>query len=152
MLLQEPVDYRKKLERGKLTFPTKVKPDEATIQKLLDAWEVVRRVQSNGIVVADGKPRRRWAPRRVLDGGSGELQEEERGGEDRPRQRGERATGAVCASDGFFPFRDNVDLLGKAGVSAAIQPGGSINDAEVVKAADEYGIAMAMTHTRAFKH
>jgi phosphoribosylaminoimidazolecarboxamide formyltransferase/IMP cyclohydrolase len=45
-----------------------------------------------------------------------------------------------------------MDLLGRAGVSAVIQPGGSISDAEIVKAADEYGIAMAITHTRAFKH
>jgi phosphoribosylaminoimidazolecarboxamide formyltransferase/IMP cyclohydrolase len=65
---------------------------------------------------------------------------------------GRRARGAVCASDGFFPFRDNVDLLGNAGVSAVIQPGGSKNDPEIVKAADEYGMAMAITHTRAFKH
>ena len=65
---------------------------------------------------------------------------------------GSRAKGAVCASDGFFPFRDNIDLLGRAGVTAVIQPGGSINDPEVVSAADEYGMAMAITHTRAFKH
>ena len=58
----------------------------------------------------------------------------------------------MCASDGFFPFRDNIDLLGRAGVTAVIQPGGSINDPEVVSAADEYGMAMAITRTRAFKH
>jgi phosphoribosylaminoimidazolecarboxamide formyltransferase / IMP cyclohydrolase len=152
LLLQEAADYRRKLERTKLTFPTKVKPDEATVAKLLATWEVVRRVQSNGIVVADGKP-----------GMGGRLAEFWTVGVASFRKRsgavkialdnaGERARGAVCASDGFFPFRDNVDLLGKAGVSAAIQPGGSISDAEVVKAADGYGMAMAMTHTRAFKH
>jgi phosphoribosylaminoimidazolecarboxamide formyltransferase/IMP cyclohydrolase len=152
LLLQEAADYRKKLERGKLTFPTKAKPDEATIQKLLNAWEVVRRVQSNGIVVADGKV-----------GAGARLEEFWTVGVASFRKRsgavrialdnaGERARGTVCASDGFLPFRDNVDLLGKAGVSAVIQPGGSINDGDLVKAADEYGIAMAMTHTRAFKH
>ncbi len=152
LLLQEAADYRKKLEGSKLTFPTKVKPDEATVQKLLATWEVVRRVQSNGIVVADGTV-----------GKGGRLDEFWTLGVASFRKRsgavkialdnaGARAKGAVCASDGFFPFRDNVDLLGKAGVSAAIQPGGSISDAEVVKAADEYGMAMAMTHTRAFKH
>jgi len=152
LLLQEAADYRKKLERSKLTFPTKVRPDEATVEKLLATWEVVRRVQSNGIVVADGTP-----------GKGGRLDEFWTLGVASFRKRsgavkialdnaGSRARGAVCASDGFFPFRDNMDFLGKAGVSAVIQPGGSISDPEVVKAADEYGIAMAMTHTRAFKH
>jgi len=112
----------------------------------------VRRVQSNGIVVADG-----------LIGDEGRLGEfwtlgvasfRKRSGAVRIalENAGARAKGAVCASDGFFPFRDNVDLLGEAGVSAVIQPGGSISDAEVVRAADEYGIAMAFTHTRGFKH
>ncbi len=152
LLLQEAVDYREKLEKSKLTFPTKVKPDEGAVQKLLQAWEVVRRVQSNGIVVADGRI-----------GKGGRLEEFWTVGVASFRKRsgavkialdnaGARARGAVCASDGFFPFRDNVDLLGKAGVSAVIQPGGSISDPEVVKAADEYGMAMAVTHTRAFKH
>jgi len=152
LLLQEAADYRRKLERTKLTFPTKVVPDEPTVQKLLATWEVVRRVQSNGIVVADGSP-----------GTDGRLEEFWTLGVASFRKRsgavkialdnaGPRARRAVCASDGFFPFRDNMDLLGKAGISAVIQPGGSINDPGVVKAADEYGIAMAMTHTRAFKH
>lgn len=152
ILLQEAVDYRRKLERGRLTFPTKAKPDEGTVQKLLAAWEVVRRVQSNGIVVADGRL-----------GSGGRLDEFWTLGVASFRKRsgavkialdnaGERARGAVCASDGFFPFRDNVDLLGAAGVSAVIQPGGSISDGDVVRAADEHGISMAMTHTRAFKH
>lgn len=152
LLLQESVDYRKKLERGKLTFPTKAKPDEETILKLLNAWEVVRRVQSNGIVVADG---------RLASGGRldsfwtvGVASFRKRSGAVKIAldNAGRRAKGSVCASDGFFPFRDNVDLLGEAGVSAVIQPGGSISDPDVVKAADEYGIAMAITHTRAFKH
>jgi phosphoribosylaminoimidazolecarboxamide formyltransferase / IMP cyclohydrolase len=152
LLLQEAVDYRKKLEKDKLTFPTKAKPDGEAIQKLLATWEVVRRVQSNGIVVADGSA-----------GKGGRLEEFWTLGVASFRKRngavkialdnaGQRARGAVCASDGFFPFRDDIDLLGKAGVSAVIQPGGSISDKEVVKAADEYGIAMAFTHTRAFKH
>jgi phosphoribosylaminoimidazolecarboxamide formyltransferase/IMP cyclohydrolase len=151
LLLQEAVDYRRKLDRTKLTFPTKVKPDEAAIQKLLATWEVVRRVQSNGIVIADGRT------------GRGGLNEFWTVGVASFRKRsgavkialdnaGNRARGAVCASDGFFPFRDNMDLLGKAGVSAVIQPGGSKNDPEIVKAADEYGMSMAITHTRAFKH
>ena len=152
LLLQEAADYRKKLERGKLTYPTKERPDEETLQKLLTAWEVVRRVQSNGIVVADGRLGK--GGRRDEFWTLGVASFRKRSGAVRIalENAGERARGAVCASDGFFPFRDNVDLLGKAGVSAVIQPGGSISDPEVVKAADEYGMAMAFTHTRAFKH
>jgi len=152
LLLQETADFRKKLERSKLTFPTKVRPDEATVQKLLATWEVVRRVQSNGIVVADG---RQGVGARLDEFWTlGVASFRKRSGAVRIalENAGARARGAVCASDGFFPFRDNVDLLGEAGVSAVIQPGGSISDPEVVKAADEYGIAMAFTHSRAFKH
>ncbi len=152
LLLQEAVDYRKKLDRSKLTFPTRAKPDEGTVQKLLKTWEVARRVQSNAIVVADGG-----------FGKGGRLEEFWTVGVASFRKRsgavkialdnaGGRAKGAVSASDGFFPFRDNIDLLGKAGVSAVIQPGGSISDQEIVEAADEYGMAMAITHARAFKH
>lgn len=151
VLLQEAVDYRRKLNRSTLEVLTKAKPDEATIAKLLAAWELVRRVPSNGVVIADGKyseehlthfwtlgvasfRKRNGAVKIALD------------------NAGARAAGAVCASDGFFPFRDNIDLLGRAGVKSIIQPGGSLNDAATVAAADEYGIAMAVTRTRAFKH
>jgi phosphoribosylaminoimidazolecarboxamide formyltransferase/IMP cyclohydrolase len=151
VLLQESVDYRDRLDEGKLTFPTKAQPEEAVRAKLLSAWEVVRRVPSNGIVIADGRyenglvthfwtlgvasfRKRNGAVRIALE------------------NAGERARGAVCASDGFFPFRDNVDLLGRAGVRAVVQPGGSVSDPDIVAAADEYGIAMGLTHVRAFKH
>ena len=152
LLLQEAADYRKTLERSKLTFPTKVKPDGATVEKLLATWEVVRRVQSNGIVVADGKPGKGGRLNEFWTLGVASFRKRSGAVKIALDNAGSRARGAVCASDGFFPFRDNVDFLGKAGVSAVIQPGGSISDPDVVKAADEYGIAMAMTHTRAFKH
>ena len=151
VLLQETPDYRIKLESSKVTIPTKVKPDARQLMKLLVAWEVVRRIQSNGIVVADGSfdgerltrfwtlgvasfRKRSGAVRIALDNAAG------------------RSKGAVCASDGFFPFRDSVDLLGKAGISGVIQPGGSVKDKESIDAADQYGMTMALTHTRAFKH
>ena len=60
--------------------------------------------------------------------------------------------GCVCASEAFFPFRDSVDMAHQMGVSAIIQPGGSIRDDEVIEACDEYGIAMLFTHTRHFLH
>lgn len=150
VLLQEAVDYRRKLNTKDLTFPSKAQPEEETRAKLLAAWEVVRRVPSNGIVVAGGK----------YDDGLthfwtlGVASFRKRNGAVRIalENAGERARGAVCASDGFFPFRDDVDLLGRAGVKAVIQPGGSVSDREVIAAADEYGMVMGLTHVRAFKH
>ncbi len=150
VLLQDAVDYRKKLDPSRLTFPTKAQPEEEEKAKLLAAWEVVRRVPSNGIVVAEGKydgelthfwtlgvasfRKRNGAVRIALENAGG------------------RAKRSVCASDGFFPFRDDIDLLGEAGIRAVIQPGGSVSDPDVIAAADEYGMAMAVTHVRAFKH
>jgi len=60
--------------------------------------------------------------------------------------------GCVMASDAFFPFRDGLDAAAQAGITAVIQPGGSIRDAEVVKAADEHGLAMILTGMRHFRH
>ena len=62
------------------------------------------------------------------------------------------AEGAVCASDAFFPFRDGFDVVARAGVTAVIQPGGSLRDGEVIDAADEQGIAMVFTGLRHFRH
>ena len=67
-------------------------------------------------------------------------------------QAGEKAKGAVLASDAFFPMGDTVELAAKAGITAIIQPGGSIKDEESIKATNEYGIAMVFTGVRHFKH
>jgi phosphoribosylaminoimidazolecarboxamide formyltransferase/IMP cyclohydrolase len=58
----------------------------------------------------------------------------------------------VAASDGFFPFRDGIDVLAEVGVTAIVQPGGSVKDDEVIKAADENGVAMILTDVRHFRH
>jgi phosphoribosylaminoimidazolecarboxamide formyltransferase / IMP cyclohydrolase len=151
VLVQEKVDYEKRVDPSKVTFPTSKKADREELAKLLAAWEVVRKVQSNGIVVAEGS----------FEGGRlsrfwtlGVASFRKRNGAVRIAldNAGERASGAVCASDGFFPFRDSVDLLAEAGVPAVIQPGGSARDADVVAAADEHSMSMAFTHTRAFRH
>jgi phosphoribosylaminoimidazolecarboxamide formyltransferase/IMP cyclohydrolase len=68
------------------------------------------------------------------------------------RKAGGRSVGAVIASDAFFPFRDGIDVAAKAGIKAAIQPGGSRNDAEVIAACNELGLAMIFTGRRHFKH
>ncbi|HSV91181.1 MAG TPA: bifunctional phosphoribosylaminoimidazolecarboxamide formyltransferase/IMP cyclohydrolase, partial [Nitrospiraceae bacterium] len=60
--------------------------------------------------------------------------------------------GCVMASDAFFPFRDGLDAAAQAGITAVIQPGGSIRDAEIIKAADEQGVAMILTGMRHFRH
>ena len=65
---------------------------------------------------------------------------------------GDRVAGGVCASDAFFPFRDGLDAVVAAGVTAVIQPGGSVRDDEVIAAADEHGIAMVFTGERHFRH
>ena len=67
-------------------------------------------------------------------------------------QQGFDPAGAVLASDAFFPFRDGVDEAAQAGVTAIIQPGGSVRDAEVIAAADERGLAMVFTGMRQFRH
>jgi phosphoribosylaminoimidazolecarboxamide formyltransferase/IMP cyclohydrolase len=65
---------------------------------------------------------------------------------------GHALKGSAVASDAFFPFRDGLDALGQAGAGAVIQPGGSVRDAEVIAAADEFGIAMVFTGVRHFRH
>ncbi len=151
VLVQDAVDYRGKLDRSKVSVPTKRSPTIGELERLFAAWEVVRRVQSNGIVVADG----------TLDGerltrfwtlGVASFRKRNGAVKIALDNAGDRAKGAVCASDGFFPFRDSVELLAKAGVASVIQPGGSAKDADSVAAADEHGMAMVFTHERAFRH
>ena len=67
-------------------------------------------------------------------------------------QAGDKAKGAVAASDAFFPFRDGFDVLADAGVTAVIEPGGSIRDEEVIQAANEKGVALVFTGHRHFRH
>lgn len=151
VLVQDGVNYRAKLDRSKSSVVTKRRPGGEELEKMLAAWEVVRRVQSNGIVIADGsveegKLTRFWT--------LGVASFRKRNGAVKIAldNAGSRATGGVCASDGFFPFRDSIDLLGDAGVASVIQPGGSAKDSDSVKAADERGMAMVFTHVRAFRH
>ncbi len=68
------------------------------------------------------------------------------------QDEGLQVAGSVMASDAFFPFRDGIDAAAAAGISAIIQPGGSMRDQEVIDAADEHGIAMVFTNMRHFKH
>jgi phosphoribosylaminoimidazolecarboxamide formyltransferase/IMP cyclohydrolase len=126
-----------------MTVVTKRAPTQREQADVRFAWIAAKHVTSNGIVLArecatvgigQGQPSRVGSVRLAI------------------RKAGERARGAVAASDGFFPFPDSVELLAAAGVTAVIQPGGSIRDAEVVAAADRLTIAMTVTGTRHFRH
>jgi phosphoribosylaminoimidazolecarboxamide formyltransferase/IMP cyclohydrolase len=117
--------------------------DEARWSDLLVAWRVCARVKSNAIVIVrDGM---------AVGVGAGQMSRVE-AAELAVRRAGERAAGAVAASDAFFPFPDGVETLGKAGVTAVIQPGGSKKDPEVIAAAERLGMAMVHTGERHFRH
>jgi phosphoribosylaminoimidazolecarboxamide formyltransferase/IMP cyclohydrolase len=123
-----------------------VTPRSPSAQEMADlefAWIVAKWVKSNAIVLArDGATVGIGAgqPNRV---GAVEIA---------ARVAGERARGAVMASDGFFPFRDGIDAAARAGITAVIQPGGSVRDDEVIAAATEHGLAMVVTGVRHFRH
>ena len=118
-------------------------PTDAEHRDLHFAWRVVKHVKSNAIVLAEGG--------RTVGVGAGQMSRV-----DAVKLSIEKAQptakGSVLASDAFFPFRDSVDEAAKAGITAIIQPGGSVRDAEVIDAANELGIAMIFTGLRHFKH
>lgn len=115
--------------------------------KALDlAWRVCRSVKSNAIVLGDELG--------TLGVGAGQMSRIESLdlAVRRALREGHRLEGAVLASDGYFPFRDGPDAAASAGISAIVQPGGSMRDDEVIQAADEHGMAMLFTGTRHFRH
>lgn len=113
---------------------------------LLFAWRIAQFVKSNAIVYARGG--------RTIGIGAGQMSrvDSARVAIWKAQDAGLSVTGTVLASDAFFPFRDGLDSAARAGVTAVIQPGGSMRDAEVVLAANEHGIAMVFTHRRHFRH
>lgn len=133
----------KTLNKKELNVVTKKKPTAEQIEDMLFAWEISRVSKSNCVVaVKDGV---------LLASGVGQ-QDRKRCCELCVSKALKPLTGAVAATDGFFPFRDGPDVLIKAGVTAIIQPGGSIRDQETIDACNEAGVAMIMTGVRAFKH
>jgi phosphoribosylaminoimidazolecarboxamide formyltransferase/IMP cyclohydrolase len=118
-------------------------PTERELADMKFAMKVVKHVKSNGIVLAkDGK---------TLGVGPGQVNRIW-AVENSIRQATESLEGAVLASDAFFPFDDCVIAAAKAGISAIIQPGGSIRDEDSIRKANELGIAMVFTGVRHFKH
>ncbi len=122
---------------------TEREPSEAEWKDLIFAWNTVKHVKSNAIVVAKNCQTLGVGAGQMNRVGSCNIAFEE---------AGEEGKGAVLASDAFFPFRDSIDAAAKAGISAIIQPGGSIRDEESIQAANEAGIAMIFTGVRHFKH
>ncbi len=125
------------------TCVTERAPSDQEHEALELAWKVVRGVKSNAVVVARSD--------RTLGIGAGQMSRVDACELAVGKTRGE-TSGAAAASDAFFPFRDGLDVLAKAGVKAVVQPGGSKRDAEVIAAADEQGVAMLLTGTRHFRH
>jgi len=121
-------------------------PTPAEWRALRFAWKVAKHVKSNAIVLTSEE--------QVLGVGAGQMSrvDSARLAVMRAREHGHELGGAVVASDAFFPFRDGLDIVAKSGVTAAIHPGGSIRDDEIVAAADEHGMAMVTTGIRHFKH
>ena len=121
----------------------KVQPTEEQWRDLAFAWRACKHVRSNAIVFAAGGA--------TVGIGGGQTSRVD-AVEIAAKKAGDRAKGAVMASDAFFPFRDGLDAGAAAGIAAVIQPGGSVRDDEVIAAADEHGIAMVFTGTRHFRH
>jgi phosphoribosylaminoimidazolecarboxamide formyltransferase/IMP cyclohydrolase len=112
------------------------------------AWRVCKHVKSNAIVLARAHEAGGWE---TVGIGAGQMSRVE-AVRQAVHKAGERAREAVLASDAFFPFPDNVELAAAAGITAIVQPGGSIRDAESLAAADRHGLAMLLTHVRHFRH
>ena len=141
VLVQESDDQ--KINPINWQISTKRQPTEQEIKDLTFAWRLVRHVRSNAIVVAFSG--------QSLGIGAGQMN---RIGSAKIalNASGEKAKGAVLASDGFFPFDDTVRLASEYGVKAIIQPGGSIRDKDSIEACDELGITMIITGRRHFLH
>ncbi len=131
---------------GDLKVVTRRGPTEAELRDLLFAWCVCKHVKSNAIVIAKDEV--------AIGIGCGQTSrvDSTRIALMKAEEFGNDPKGAVLASDAFFPFRDNIDLVAEYGITAIIQPGGSIRDEEVITAADEHEMAMVFTGIRHFKH
>jgi phosphoribosylaminoimidazolecarboxamide formyltransferase/IMP cyclohydrolase len=141
MLVQTRDTHR--LRREDLKVVTKRAPSEKEIDDLLFAWTVCKHTKSNAIVYV--------RDRQTVGVGAGQMSRV-----DSVKIGAMRAqlptAGSVLASDAFFPFRDGLDEAAKHGITAVIQPGGSVRDAEVIAAANEHGLAMVFTGVRHFRH
>jgi phosphoribosylaminoimidazolecarboxamide formyltransferase/IMP cyclohydrolase len=143
-LVQERDD--KKISSLDLRVVTKRQPTEAELAAMLFGWKIVKNVKSNAIVFASAD--------RTLGIGAGQMSrvDASRIAVWKAQEAGLSLPGCAVCSDAFFPFPDGLVAAAKAGATAAIQPGGSLRDPEVIAAADENGVCMAFTGVRHFRH
>lgn len=141
LLVQEIDDHQLKVED--LAYPTDRKPTEEELEQLLFGWNIVKHVKSNAIVLVKDN--------QTIGVGAGQMN---RVGAAKIaiEQAGEKAKGSVMASDAFFPMPDTVEAAVAAGVTAIIQPGGSIKDNLSIEECNKHNIAMVFTGVRHFKH
>ncbi len=134
------------VDREELKVVTEKAPSEAQLDDLLFAWRVAKYVKSNAIVYAKAG--------QTIGVGAGQMSRvvSAKIAAMKAADAGLEVTGAVMASDAFFPFRDGIDSAAGVGIKAVVQPGGSMRDEEVIAAANEHGIAMVFTGVRHFKH
>jgi phosphoribosylaminoimidazolecarboxamide formyltransferase/IMP cyclohydrolase len=141
MLVQDSDAYQ--LSEADIKVVTERKPTEEELKQLLFAWKVVKHVKSNAIVLVANDMTVGVGAGQMNRVGAAKIAIEQAGG---------KAQGAVLASDAFFPMGDTLELAANAGITAVIQPGGSIKDEESIRVANENGMAMIMTGVRHFKH
>lgn len=129
-----------------LKVVTKRQPTDKEKAAMLYAWKIVKYVKSNAIVYARES--------RAVGIGAGQMKRIDAAklAAMIAQDHGEELRGCAMASDAFFPFRDGIDFAAKLGITAVIQPGGSIKDADVIRAADEHGMTMIFTGIRHFRH
>ena len=131
-----------------LEVVTERDPTDEQVETMLFAWKTLKHVKSNGILFAEGTE--------TVGVGMGQVSRVDAvrlaAMKADEHAEGKDAEGAVMASDAFFPFPDGIEAAADTGIEAVIQPGGSVNDDDVIEAADELGMAMAFTGTRAFRH
>ena len=141
LLVQSTDNYG--FDDATLTFPTQRKPTEEELKTAKFAWTCVKYIKSNGILIARGNMTVGIGPGQTNRIGAAKIA---------LTGAGERARGAVLASDAFFPMTDTVEAAAAAGVTVIIQPGGGIKDQESIEACDKHGIAMVFTGVRHFRH
>ncbi|QCI18031.1 bifunctional phosphoribosylaminoimidazolecarboxamide formyltransferase/IMP cyclohydrolase [Buchnera aphidicola (Aphis nasturtii)] len=144
LLVQE--HDKSEIDIKKFNFVTKRLPTEKELQDAIFCWKIVKYIKSNAILYGLNKT--------TISIGSGQTSRVDATqlANLKAKDRGFDTTGAVMASDAFFPFRDGVDKATSIGIKCIIQPGGSIRDQEVIECANEYNIAMIFTQQRHFKH
>jgi phosphoribosylaminoimidazolecarboxamide formyltransferase/IMP cyclohydrolase len=128
------------------TIPTRRTPTDIELNDLRFAWAAVASVKSNAVLLARDEM--------AIGIGAGQMSRVDASflAVHKAREQGHETQGAVLASDGFFPFADGVEQAASAGITAIIQPGGSVRDADVIAAADAAGIGMVLTGRRQFRH